>query len=85
MFKDVYAPQSWYEPDEADPYDDYECKDCSRKKDKLEESAKCFKAVIEILYGNQEIDFALLEKNLDAICDELDVNPIIGFLNIRRK
>jgi len=62
--QDYYVTDSWYEPD-CDPC--YECPDCEDHITNIDHAADHLTAVLEMLYGDEQLDTAQLEDHLDEI------------------
>ena len=80
--KDYYAPDWWYEPD-VEP--EYSCHQCDEKDKEIDHMADHMKAIIEMLYGKDRLDVAMLEDHLDEVCHCLGLKLPAEMPNVERK
>jgi hypothetical protein len=52
---------------------DYECYDCNKKQDVLEESKHWLEGIIQLLYSGEKIDELKLSDHMEELCWQLDV------------
>lgn len=81
MYRDYYAPDSWYEPD-CDP--EYECSDCDEKKSSLDNAKEFLESIVSMLYSREPLELLKFEEHLDELCHQLDVQIGKGDLQIQR-
>jgi hypothetical protein len=74
-----------YDAEEYCTDDEFKCRKCEEKEERLEQAGSFLKEVIEQIYSKKALDNAILEHCLDELCAYLDVQAKIGELQIERK
>ena len=46
----------------------YECQDCKETEKALEHARDHMQGIIDMLYGNEKLDIAMMESNIDEVC-----------------